>query len=1274
MEQPTEPPKPTKTSARRETAQLVDNLLPEADVRGEIGRFIDITQPMAGNTMIHRLEGGVRILADTVLYDIGEYGNAGVTGLDLMTLGSVLGKRREQFKKSLEPRKRQKIPTYSIDRTTNYGGFDWDLLFPMLTKAGLRIIPSTNLPKDFSGIPEAFDLYSASIELQEEHYPALSDRSVVKYYPPNDPFGALIVADGKLESETQREQRIAKAAKAQTPWHEIDIQDGTLTISLANQTFYRPQQDSTTPKYIPAYQTVQPDNGMLTAVQLSAEVATGDVRSDWIRLAKEMADVTVEYALSSGTMAGQIGRMAKGVTMLNEVQAKLKQRGLTARKIDYQEYRTLIKASWPLEDIEPNKQFNTTNLFVLDAVFRVMGYDLLKINSTAGAGRYYGGKVTRDESTFTDYMMATNILQHCTELDTPTKALEYYNMRRGMFLPNLKNKMEILPRASIKTKSRNYFHFNTYVQLPAQILFSHFQKKSGHYNPKSSTNPKSLSIFGWAPQNGGLQDLLKTMSTEADDSGFSLAVYSDNLWCLLKPPGWAVGDPFTWFSLDGSSMESSNTQGTMYLLNSLIAERIPMSKAWRNYILNLHPIISTNVFAVLGKTAILQPGLASGTSATAQNNHSLMLLCALAVTQVLRLRGTGGFLSASGWSKIKAAPTGVIGDASILHPDIENEFLKLQVSIKVEMYTTSTLFPFLLGKAIPPAPGTIPLDLLGQDAASMIGVWPSMEEIHPLFPVLDRGRLVRASVYDSLSLRWKQDSLFTNVVRSMRLKALYTLGGWWYDVLGLLFRQRLSALTPEDLQSAPDEESWKAFQYQIRDLVSSLVEEEVADATIAQLMYATLRSMTIPYMMDVVKLNLGKKYAMFLGLELLQENGLEEALRYAGPLELTILLSAIPKTADMSWRTVELTTEIEKFMSIVEKSPSEEGLKKVVRALKQQELNSVMLPLRLELQRKKRLLIDDDVPDPFNFYPRGKEGEYIPIEETEPTFDDIEFGPIPDFVSPRDWQTLRTKIPKPPTRPLKNPMLPQLERAILMEAAKPESFLYGTENLTKKLARVGFAPKGAVPPKFMGYLALYVERAMRVGQLLHDKAGSPAKLGDFMVKETRLARKAAKKEEKAQQKLKKADRRQAEAEDRKAAFKPDVSDVKRPLPQLKAQKETPLPIAEETIVFQVPRSIYDQAKKLLRKVNVPNSLSPEEERRSHKLVQTFQVKLLNPVPLEARMKNKFTDAGLGTIIWEDFPDDSGYSAKYLQSLWALASELASGGGDSRTIIHAHFSL
>lgn len=1257
-------------SAKETSETLVGTLLPEAAVRASLAEFIDIVEPMGENAMTKRLMSGARILADTVLYDIGEYGNSGVTGLDLMTLGPVLGKRRAKFKQELVPRKRKPVPEYPIERKVQYGQYDHDTLIPLLSTAKLRLIPKENLPKDWSGLPEALPEYTASIELSDAGI-SLPDQHVVTYYPPADPFGMLIVLEGKIEKPEAREQRIAKAALAQTPWHEIRVEDGALSITLANQTFYRPQVDAQTPKYVPAYQTVQPDNGMIQAARLSAQVAVGPVAPDWAQLYRDMAEVTVEYALSSGTMAGQVGRMKKGTTMLEEVKAKIKQRSLVPHKHTYQQYKGIISHLWPLEEVDPELKFSTTNLFALDALFRLKGRPLLSINSNAGAGRYYGNGITRETSSYTDYMMATVMLQHCATLDTPEKAMDYYKKKQGMFLPNLKNKMEILPRENITTKSRNYFHFNTFVQLPAQVLFSHFQKKKGKYQPKSTTNPKTYSLFGWAPQNGGLQDLLKVMSRETMLIGHSIAVYSDNMWILLKPPGWMAGKPFVWFSLDGSSMESSNTRETMYLLNTLIAERIPMSKAWRNYILYLHPIISTDVYAVLGKAAILQPGLASGTSATAQNNHSLMMMCAHYVNQVLTKHGPDRFLKPSGWKSVLNEPTKIIGDSSILHNDIENEFLKMMVSIKVEMYSSSTLFPFLLGQSPPPPPGLIPLDLLGQDATTMVGTWPSMGDIHPIFPVLDRGRLLRASVYDSLSLRWKKESLFTNVVKSMRLKALYTLGGWWYDVLGLLYRQRLSALTPTDLQAAPDEESWKNFQHRIQDLVSDLVEEEVTDQTIAQLMYSALKGMTLPYMMDVVGLNLGKKYANFLCLELLQTNGLEEALRYAGPLELTIVLSRIPRTGDMSWKNPALQAEIDKFIDVVDNSPSEEGFKTVIRRLKDKEGQSALLPLRKELERKKILLVDDD-PDPFNFFERTKRGTSIPDEELSVKFDDIDFGPTPKFVSLKDWQEIRTKIPKPPKRPMKMPALPGLENAILREASHVESFLYGTESLTAKLERVGFRPKGPVPPQLMGYLATFIERALKVGRLLHEKAPVAA-LGDFMIKETRLARKASKKAEKAEKLEKKTTRLAREAAERKEeqySLREGKTFAQR---RQKASQPDELvePESAPAPVFQIPPATLEKAMSLLRKNRKPPSLSPEQTVISKRHKDNLALATIRPVESEAAVIKKFLDSGLVSIL-DTFPENEGHAVRYLTSLWAIVSDLASGGRDTDAIVYAHF--
>jgi len=1254
-------------------SQLVENLLPEADVRASLADFIDIVQPMGENAMTKRLMSGARILADTVLYDIGEYGNSGVTGLDLMTLGPVLGKRRAKFKSELVPRKRKPVPEYPIERRTNYGAYDHDRVIPLLSAAKLELIPKASLPKDWSGIPEDLPEYTATIDLTKSGI-QLPNQHLTVYYPPSDPFGTLIVLEGKAENKAARALRIEKAAKAQTPWHEISVEDGQLTVTVANQTFYRPQLDANTPKYFPSYQTVQPDNGMIQAARLSAQVAVGDIRADWIQLYREMAEVTVEYALSSGTMEGQIGRMRKGVTMLQEVKKQLKERKLEPRIHTYEEYRKIIEATWPLVEVNEEVKFTTTNIFALDALFRLKGVPLLSINSNAGAGRYYGPGTTRETSSYTDYVMASMLLRHCESLDSPAKAMDYYKNKQGMFLPNLKNKMEILPRENILAKSRNYFHFNTFVQLPAQILFAHFQKMNGKYQPKSLKNPKTHSLFGWAPQNGGLQDLLTVMSRETFLVGHSIAVYSDNMWVMLKPKGWRYGLPFVWLSLDGSSMESSNTRETMYLLNTLIAERIPMSKAWRNYILNLHPIISTDVFAVLGRAAILQPGLASGTSATAQNNHSLMTLCAHYVGQVLTKYGPERFLTPNGWKVVLNEPTRVLGDASLLHDDIENEFLKMMVSIKIEMYSTSTIFPFLQDQAPAPAPGLVPLDLLGQDLASMAGVWPSMGKTHPIFPVLDRGRLLRASVYDSLSLRWKKESLFTNVVKSMRLKALYSLGGWWYDVLGLLYRQRLSALTPTDLQAAPDEDSWKNFQHRIQDLVTDLVEEEVTDQTIGRLMYAALKGMTLPYMMDVVGLNLGDKYAKFLCLELLQNNGLEEALRYAGPLELTVVLSRIPKTGDMTWKNPKLQEEIDKFIDVVEKSPSEEGFKTVIRRLKEKEASLTLLPLRKELEQKRVLLVDDD-PDPFHYNVRTRKGTTVEVETPSAEFDDIEFGPIPPFVSLKDWQEIRTKIPKPPTRPMKFAALPGLENAILREASKVESFLYGTESLSAKLKRVGFAPKGTPPPQLMGYLAAFVDRALKVGRILQMKSTLPD-IQEFMIKETRLARKAAKKAAKDEKAQKKQERLAREARERKqeqeSMFRESKTLAQRRTPAKSPPESAVPPPPESAPVYQIPPNLLKTAMQRLRRANAPKSISPEAQEVSRRHKDKMALALIRPVESEATVLKKFDDSGLFDIH-DDFPENTGHAAKYLTSLWALVSDLASGGQDADAIVYAHFS-
>jgi hypothetical protein len=545
--------------------------------------------------------------------------------------------------------------------------------------------------------------------------------------------------------------------------------------------------------FLNSFRTYPPDGGVFKAAQ-AVIAGQKKVRTAALHSYDKLVDASRKFAYSSGTLSGAVGRFITGGKVRRETQTRTKKYdfakvlGSTAvpnvgdrePNITLKKALQILTTHLPLATKPIGLELSTNNLWELYLKFgsKVLpngAYNnLMKVNITASSGKIWGPLKKGDTLEF-DMVLASALLSDLEQFVTPDYKLKEEDFlawrmeNMGRLIPVMKSKSEVGEREKIETKWRLYAVFNNYVQLPLSIFLANIFTTVDQSKPlfKSQKN-KSWSLLGWSAYHGGIQNLLRQMGEEATKFGFSIAVYSDNLWILYKNRN----GHYIWVSMDGSSMECSITKRDFLILISYVQahywKNSNITRGWWCYLNHLMPHLVIDGMTVLEKVQLENVGQFSGTFGTAYLNTVKMIMCVAGLEKHFKNNIKTDAQGHKYLEDFVSAPK--LGESykpennsQYLQPALDTYFSGLGVLLKVELVTNSTLFQWLQGVGEVPTEEVVQLDLLATDIRIMTEFSTVDGGIYPIFPVLAEQRLYKALAYNKLLYKDKTGGSHTNV-------------------------------------------------------------------------------------------------------------------------------------------------------------------------------------------------------------------------------------------------------------------------------------------------------------------------------------------------------------------------------------------------------------------------------------------------------------------------------------------------------------------------------
>jgi hypothetical protein len=361
-------------------------------------------------------------------------------------------------------------------------------------------------------------------------------------------------------------------------------------------------------------------------------------------------------------------------------------------------------------------------------------------------------------------------------------------------------KEEVYDWAEYYTKTRNVF---VLVSALSYIYMAFFQ--APHKALKTvMDSPKYWNLVGFDFVRGGFNDFVTLLLSRilemkpvdrAKECGFIgtmgrvsrtpikhvafIGVFSDNVFIIACPPGQENNpSAYTWFSCDGSKMEACHT----YSMSQVYARYVLTDfwgkgghdPVWEKIAEELFPHSVAYSQGILGSSVFRIPQMPSGVVATGYLNTSRMVL---AVDNWLR--------NGAPWPGTQGKPSA----------EFQKLFVEAGVSIKVERSISDFAGACINDRYVA-------MDFLGYGAGRT-------KQNDSFIPVLEYSRLIKATFYSKTDVVRKFKEAFNesgtkltsmmetqmeNALEWVKLKQLWTSGGWFYTGLGKVMLVRLTAL------------------------------------------------------------------------------------------------------------------------------------------------------------------------------------------------------------------------------------------------------------------------------------------------------------------------------------------------------------------------------------------------------------------------------------------------------------------------------------------------
>lgn len=427
---------------------------------------------------------------------------------------------------------------------------------------------------------------------------------------------------------------------------------------------------------------------------------------------------------------------------------------------------------------------------------------VVKVNPKADAGPLWFNR-KREDVFIQDFYISVQIW-NAWKSDKSKHHTTFWKEWDWVRVAYMKPKVEVYLRSQFSEKVRNYLCMSpcgvNFFQVIFALMSKNLERASEYFYREKFPDMKtfraeaiagkiSANLIGETFWKGNFWVVINSAMVK------KVMVMSDNVYLVVKDQH----NSEWWLSLDGEKMEGSvSPELAVLAARFALSMFMEVEPTWTSLMLSYFPRLATDIIATLSTVQFVFPGQASGNTATIWLNHLLACLWVYEHQEFLKTNGVK--------QPLKVA-TNSDGSYHFTLQGLEQANKKSGVSMKIERGTSVA---HILN---PPEEVTKPIDLdfLGFSAVSL-----AIFGIEGLAPVLQEERLLKGILFfkndpvDKVGLTMEQK----NLIRLLRLRALYMTGGWAYPEVGLtiqLLARDLLAYLPQKLDPLNAEEASEAL-------------------------------------------------------------------------------------------------------------------------------------------------------------------------------------------------------------------------------------------------------------------------------------------------------------------------------------------------------------------------------------------------------------------------------------------------------------------------------
>lgn len=327
-----------------------------------------------------------------------------------------------------------------------------------------------------------------------------------------------------------------------------------------------------------------------------------------------LRDIMETYFYGNGSLDGQIGRFT-ACFEINQYRQdlcnKTKQGGIPVSDGEKKSFLKWLKPAWGFKS--PEVDLDTFNVTEINAkIKQKYGVGAINITRSANAGICWVNGTKRNEVILQDLVLASMLIRDARDW----QKFEFHNKWAFTYLAKLKPKDEIMPLDELKTKTRNFWEFCSFVFVGLQMALFLIMHQVETFSYKT----KNRSLKGWSALKGGGDEIYRFIKEFKNDTKtWDYLIFCDNVYLLVK-----INNKIYWVSLDVKKAEASqsdyNIDFFFKFIKSIFKGAGKISEYWEGYLDYLAHLLKNHRSVYLANQ-FQGFGIPSGTMGTGDMNQ-----------------------------------------------------------------------------------------------------------------------------------------------------------------------------------------------------------------------------------------------------------------------------------------------------------------------------------------------------------------------------------------------------------------------------------------------------------------------------------------------------------------------------------------------------------------------------------------------------------------------------------------------------------------------------